>query len=265
MLVLAAVVAVLGYLERHTIYRQVMLAVVADAASDTSDPEHQALEVLGEVRQIAPLAPSVVIDDDPAATLVRGWGWCDAMSMSYVQILERLGLRGRLLFLWNESGQSPHTVASVYLNGDWRLIDPQTGVVPRTAVGEIATVDDIASGAAPITGDWLVPADYGRASVFYESPESRIDPRGLLRVVAGWTASIAPHLVQDLYLLTPPPTFVDTSDQVWEDWSDPADRAYWRARNYDVFGRDQKAAEAYQLAIRQGSTHAAAAQLFLQR
>jgi hypothetical protein len=47
MLVLAAVVAVLGYLERHTIYRQVMLAVVADTASDTSDPEHQALEVLG--------------------------------------------------------------------------------------------------------------------------------------------------------------------------------------------------------------------------
>jgi hypothetical protein len=55
MLVFAAVVGVLGYLERHTIYRQVMLAVVADTASDASDPEHQALAVLGEVRQIAPL------------------------------------------------------------------------------------------------------------------------------------------------------------------------------------------------------------------
>jgi hypothetical protein len=58
---------------------------------------------------------------------------------------------------------------------------------------------------------------------------------------------------------------VDVTGEVWEDWSELADRAYWRARNYDVFGRDQMAAEEYQLAIRQGSRHTAAAQLFLQR
>lgn len=230
-------------MERHAIYRQVLLARVADLATDAGEPEQMALDVLEHVRAVAPLHPPEVIDDTPADTLVRGWGYCDALAMAYVQLLERIGMRGRMLFLWNDEGISPHTVAAVHLDGDWRVIDPQTGVVPRTANGAIATVDDIASGAAPITGDWVEPPDYERATVFYETATGRL--RRAARAVAEVAASAAPHLVQDLYLATPPITYVTIDGVVWEDWTDPDDRFYWRARHYDLFDRHAKARAAY--------------------
>lgn len=260
--ILAAGVAGL-YLKREAVYRQILLAQVADLATDAEDPEQQALDVLDHIRQMAPLRPSEVIDDDPAATLVRGWGYCDSLAMSYVQVLERIGLRGRLLFLWDEQGTSPHTVAAVWLDSEWRIIDAQTGVVPRTESAEIASAADIAAGSASVTGGWVEPGDYGRATVVYETPGEHGLARRAARAGAEAVAAVASTLAQDLYLATSPPTYTSNDGKVWEDWTDPGDKAYWRARHYALFGRDADAADAYRAALSSPSDRSGDAEFFL--
>lgn len=271
MVVAVVVVALVGgYAARATIYRQVLIARVADLAAETDmTEEQQALAVLNEISRIAPNPPEVVIDDDPASTLVRGWGFCDALTMSYVQTVERLGLRARLLFLHNEE-TSWHSVASVWIDGAWRLIDVQYGTVSRTPDGRIATPEDIASGRAETTTTSAVdPSWYVDPQVFYETGAGytgwKAAARGGLVVGAEFVARWVPGLAQDLYLLTPPRPHVAVNGPVWEDWSGPGDVTYRRARHYDVFGRWEKARAAYERTVASKGEHADEAAFFLNR
>ena len=73
-----------------------------------------------------------------------------------------------------------------------------------------------------------------------------------------------PDLVQDIYLMTPPPTYVDTSGAVWEDWSDDGDVDFWRARNYEIFGRIDQARASYERVVALRNHHVEASLEFLQ-
>lgn len=259
----------MGYLmvgTRHDVYRYILLERVSQRVFPAeSDREEVVLEGLERIREIAPIDSRVVLDDDAASTLVRGFGFCDGISMAYVQLLERAGMRGRLTFLRRPDGSSPHTIAEVQLGGEWRVIDVFTGRVSRTKDGELATAADIATGRAPTTHD-VEPAVYGNTHAFYTSPEeSEGGVRGVTRVFAAAANRAGAGLIQDLYLRRSPPPMSTTAGAVWEDWANPGDRAYWRARHYQLFGRMERAADAYRTALDLGTSRSADARLFLAR
>ncbi len=275
LVVLAGVIGV--YKARHVIYRQVLLAQIAYSVPEQNTDGDLAIALLEATIQAAPAKPKVVIDDDPAGTLTRGWGYCDSVAMAYVQLLERRGLEGQLVFLRREDGLSPHTVATVNLDGTWRVMDVSYGTYSLTTDGTLASAKEIASGQAPVTWD---PADpphnlpieeketwkdsFKYSTLFYQTRNPGLS-RSLLRTVAGWGARIAPNLIQDLYLLTPPPAHgTPYADTTWEDWSGDGSKALWRARNYDLFGRTKKAHTEYKKAIESDSDRKDEAIYFLE-
>ncbi|MGH2498746.1 MAG: hypothetical protein ACRDF0_01415 [Candidatus Limnocylindria bacterium] len=202
---------------------------------------------------LVPDFPAVVIDDDAAGTLLRGWGYCDSLAMAFVQVAERRGLRGQLLFLSNEDGVSPHAVATIKLDGEWRVFDVLTGVASRRSDGAIATPQDIASGRAASTGSWIAASWCEAPQVFYQTSRPsgvRGWIRGAAFLMADVVARTIPSVVQDLYLLTEPPSYRDIHGSVWADWRGPAERALWRARNYEVLGRLELARHAYEKVMR---------------
>ena len=90
-------------------------------------------------------APSqyAVVDDAPITVLHRGIGWCDQMGHLLLRLLDRRDIPSRLLFLRNKEGISPHSVADVYLNGTWRIVDPTYMFIPRNGRKEVATFGEI--------------------------------------------------------------------------------------------------------------------------
>lgn len=250
----------------EVLYRHVLLDRVSDDifASSGSD-EERAVEALRRFKEVAPSKDTYVIDGSPAATLVRGGGYCDSLSMAFVQLAERAGFRGRLTFLYDDAGVSPHSVAELLIDGEWRVFDALSGRVTRTASGELSTTDDIASGAAPVTIDTVESDLYAHAVPKYvgESDGGRL--RGALRWVSARLADISPQAVQALYLRGDPPSIVDTSGVVREDWTDPGDRAFWLARHEHLFGDTAAASRDYQRAIDLGTSNRERAQGYLDR
>lgn len=84
-----------------------------------------------------------VVDDAPITVLHRGIGWCDQQAHLLLRLLDRRNIPSRLLFLRNKEGISPHSVADVYLNGTWRIVDPTYMFIPRNGRKEIATREEI--------------------------------------------------------------------------------------------------------------------------
>ncbi|MEX2424811.1 MAG: hypothetical protein WD990_12610 [Acidimicrobiia bacterium] len=261
-----------------------LLARVADRAPGVALTEDAAIGLFDTVTEFAAIRPDLnevgaiegleppgaVIDDSPSGTLLRGWGYCDSTAMAFVQVAERRGFRGRLMFLHDETGVSPHTVATLMVDGEWRVFDTLTHRYVRDDVGALATLDDIASGRAAVTGERFDPAWYGRATVFYETPE----PAGIWQWVKSAPTSMLSavgrsplgDVIAEVYMRAEPPTFITVDGRVWEDWSDPGDRAFWEARNEHLFTGDHaRAAELYGRAIALGSDRAYEAHFYLQR
>lgn len=256
-----AIVAVVGvFNERHRIYQQVLLTRVAyHAAPSDLPPEQMALRLFDATLEILSLSPPgrFAIDDDAGSSLIRGWAWCDSAAMAFVQIAERRGLHGQVLFLYNRDGVSNHSVAAIQLDGAWRIFDVSNGAVSRLSGGELATAADIAAGRAPSTADWVRADWFINPQVFYETQEP-VGLRGganqLVRAAADTLDHLAANQVQDLYLLFPPPTHVDTEENVRENWDEPGDKAYWQARNYQLFSRKKRARDAYEEAVTSPTT-----------
>lgn len=271
---LTLLVAGLGTLftYRHEAYRQVALQRVADQAAGVGNDEQRALNLLDEILRIGNLDPgSAVIDDDPAGTLIRGWGYCDSIAMAFVQVAERMGFQGQLVFLQNpDTGTSPHTLATLKLGDEWRVFDVLYRGVSRNTDGALATLKDIASTRAPVTSPKVQAAWFANPTIFYQSrPPNTL--RDHARSAARWAVSLMPswtmRAAQDVYVRTGPPVYVENNGKVWEDWQEASDLDYWKARNYDVFGRSEPAQEMYRRVLEDDPTspHAAPSQTFLRQ
>jgi hypothetical protein len=268
---LGAVVATL-IVSRHAAYRQVALQQVADQVAVGSNAEVQALNLFDEILRIGSLDPGdAVIDNDPAGTLIRGWGYCDSIAMAFVQVAERMGFEGQLVFLEDvATDTSPHTVATLKIDDEWRVFDVLYRAVSRDSGGTLATMADIASSKAPVTSPRVEATWFADATVFYQTrPAKTVRDRGkaVARRAVALLPSWAMRLAQDAYLLGAPPTYVETNGEVWEDWQEAADLDYWKARNYDMFGRLDRARPLYERLVGQAptSSHAASARLFLRQ
>ncbi len=84
-----------------------------------------------------------VIDDTSWDCFLRGYGYCDQQAWAFSTLLAKHDIPSRMAMLRGDKFLSGHTVAEVYLNGKWRVVDPHVNKVYYTSGGEMATYDDM--------------------------------------------------------------------------------------------------------------------------
>lgn len=85
-------------------------------------------------------APTTVITDDYVNIIKRGWGYCDQMAHVFATMATYVGLEAKQLQLYRKDGVSPHTLAIVKLDGEWRIASVWRGIIPLNSRGEPYTL-----------------------------------------------------------------------------------------------------------------------------
>lgn len=110
-----------AYLQRTIFLRQVALAVVGDTQSEGEKADRLFRFVTLEILPYADRQQFAW----PTAVLRRGYGSCDQASWVLCWLAEQVGLKGMVLFLREpRTGTSPHTIAALKIEGQWRPYDP---------------------------------------------------------------------------------------------------------------------------------------------
>ena len=84
----------------------------------------------------------LVIDDNSWNVLRRGYGLCDQQTWLLSTLLAKLGIPGRWVRLKSQEYNMSHSVAEVFVEGKWRIVDPHINRVFERD-GELATYEDI--------------------------------------------------------------------------------------------------------------------------
>lgn len=245
-LVLLAV-AVLGVRAgvHHELYRALFYPVVAQHAAGSADSPDATVVALEQFVYNNVRTPGDVpdVDDTAADILERGYGYCDQAVLAFARLAAERGIPARMLFLYDDQGQSPHTVAQVYLDGDWRVVDVLYGVIPRRPDGQIATVADLLADPS-LLGTSRIPVDWYRAA----QPTDATTTGAVTHWLGEQAARLPPAvigLLQDAYLQLPAPTYVDSEGRLVEDFRTPDSRLFRIARNQQLFGRTDAALRTY--------------------
>ena len=82
----------------------------------------------------------------PFDYLVEGVGWCDYHAKVFCRLLAARGLHARYVFLKDQNGISPHTVAEVFISDQWRAVDPFFNLTYSRHDGEHATLETLTPG-----------------------------------------------------------------------------------------------------------------------
>lgn len=90
-------------------------------------------------------APDRLVADNVYSIVRRGFGDCDQSAHVFATLATLVGYDARLLFLFDEIGSSPHTIAQVLFEGRWIMVDPWLGVLPTDRAGHPLTVEDLAA------------------------------------------------------------------------------------------------------------------------
>lgn len=129
-------------------YSRAAFQWIADLVTkDARDPQQavsQLLEYVGARVRVPPQGKPIS-DGEPMEILAAGRGWCDQQANVFIQLARTIPLDSRLVFLQNGPGPSPHTVAEVYLDGAWRVVDPSFGVLIVNGEGKLATREEFAA------------------------------------------------------------------------------------------------------------------------
>jgi len=198
-----------------------------------------------------------LVDEAPIEVLRRGLGWCDQSAHLLVRLVDRRDIPARLLFLKDNQGISPHSVASVYFNGDWRIVDPWVFLIPRNQEMEIATWDEIFQGG--VTYDILPPEEVEfpeypqlfvhEPSIFLSNLASHPSVFEAIRKGEPPPGKTVADSWQRLFALPKPlgsDLFIDFYVQAMRDlYSTEADYVYGAARTYHILGKYAQARRWY--------------------
>src|SRR5262249_35819769 len=76
--------------------------------------------------------------------LRRGHGYCDQIAHVFATLGYFAGYKTRLFMLKNPATQiSTHTIAQVWLDNQWRFVEPYLGIVPLTSQRQLVSWDDL--------------------------------------------------------------------------------------------------------------------------
>lgn len=235
-------------------YRYLLLASVAQRVTAGAPSTEAAVEQLHDFVFVNVRAPSGLpsVDDSAADELIRGAGYCDQADLVFIRLVRELGVPAELRFLRNETGKSPHTVALVLLDGEWRVFDTFYGFIPRRPDGTIATVADVLQNPSLLGPSRAPAAWYERIQqppALKPEPWQERIPRqaagGIVRALPGWAMAV----VQDAYLQLPQAQYALPG--FFEADGAPDTALYLRARQYQVLQRTTEASAAYEAFLRQ--------------
>jgi hypothetical protein len=233
---------------RDYAYREVAYRVIADEVTKGATSHLQSAASLLAYISEHETAPSTaqVVDDTVFNDLVRGIGFCDQQAWKIPATL--LMLRGR-------QQVSQHSVTTVFLDGQWRVLDPYHHLSFLMPSGDPATFEELQREPRLIRStnpklDALERYKKGFADYYAGLYDPRFPPdkwgsptdsRNLVRsvitrIVDGYVALLGNrfvHAYQDVYLWRPL-------------GSTPDGNLLMRARHYDLFFRRDAAYAAYQ-------------------
>lgn len=84
-----------------------------------------------------------IIDDTSWDCFLRGFGYCDQQVWALSTLLAKKNIPARLVMLKGKHPTSGHSVAEVYINGLWRIVDPHVNAIYYRKNGDFATFSDI--------------------------------------------------------------------------------------------------------------------------
>jgi hypothetical protein len=250
-LILTAAGAAVAAGMHHRLYRAMLYPVVARRMTASATSLDQALDQLNQFvySDVGTPDHAPVVDDSAGDILIRGFGYCDQTDLVFTRLAAELGVNGRLLFLREADGTSPHSVAELYLDGHWRVYYTFFGFTPRRDDGSAATVGDLVRDPSLLEYSGGEAADWYRHGTPVQLVDSDGSSLGRLLDRLGEVVATQPWLadrLQDLYLRLPYPRYMDSDGQVFETYSSPDAQLYFRARNYQLFDRDARARATYQ-------------------
>lgn len=120
--------------------------------------------------------------------LISGVGWCDGQSKVFIYLASRIGITSRLVYLRDNSGSSPHTIAQA-LSPDnrWVLVDSAFNLDLFNQQGKTASEDDIKSKHEIIINNERIKSRFKYApktvgpnftSIYYNKPTYRLTVEG---------------------------------------------------------------------------------------
>ena len=135
-------------------YERVTLQQIADrVTAGAPDRQTAVIRLMEYARDRVALPPAnrPIGDVKPLEILAAGRGFCDQRANVFIHLARTLPVDSRLVFLRDDKGRSPHSIAQVYLEGEWRIVDPVLGVPFLNRQGKLATFRDLAEEPALLT------------------------------------------------------------------------------------------------------------------
>ena len=86
--------------------------------------------------------PTTIFQDDYVNVMKRGWGYCDQIAHVFATLATYSGFEAAQLQLFRNDGVSPHTIATVKIDGQWRIVSPWRGVIPLKPDGSMYTISE---------------------------------------------------------------------------------------------------------------------------
>ena len=179
--------------------------------------------------------------------LVSGIGWCDQMSRVFMQLAKTRGITTRLLFLLDEKGSSPHTIAEAWDGRRWVIVDTAYDLDIYNGANEMASAADIKNDPRILSNNPKIKMfgrynpiwnDENYLSIYYRTPEYINKKDGRVVRMFDFLPSVLKkafvYSVQDLYIL-----------KKKKDFSSDAEFLYFKARNYQLAGRLKKSENIY--------------------
>lgn len=238
----------------HTCERVIFQWIADQITREAPDVQEAVVRLLGKVHDAVRLPPSgkSLGDVEPLDILTAGRGFCDQQANVLAQLVRTIPLDVRLAFLRDGKGQSPHSIAEVYLNGAWRIVDPLLGVPILNAQGQLATHEEVARDPSLLTNHPFVLASValGSTTDFAEMARWYQDPPIVFNTWRGKRKMWMDHCpaplrrwvvyrFQDLYWL------LSASHRGGSRWQ----HKLLRARHYALAGRVAQAERLYQRLI----------------
>ena len=216
-----------------------------------------------------PVTGAAVIDKDVYNDLIRGIAWCDQRAWGMATILGKLGIDNRMLMVVNPNGESGHTVLEARAGGRWGLFDPTFGFEAVDKDGNAASYADVCSDPSLFYSSPAMPALkridptlYGKvmsftsANVYYKNPRNPAIWSNPLNSKDAKRRAIT--AVLDLYSKVFGKYFSYPFQEVYlaiYSGISGYDPVYFKARNYDLMGRDESAIKYYTMLVEGNSSY----------
>ncbi|MEW6008041.1 MAG: transglutaminase-like domain-containing protein [Candidatus Omnitrophota bacterium] len=188
------------------------------------------------------------LDSSAIGDLIYGENRCDGQSTVFMRLARSIGITSRLLYLRDDSGVSPHTVAEVATpDKNWVIVDPLFNLEFRTKDGRLAGQSDIRNDLNILTGNKRIKlvsqfserwSDPNFLKMYYNTPTYKMTIEGIdvdfLKVIPVAVLRPIINIIQNRYFR-----------QIQQEIKDPFEFKFVKARGFHLLGYFKKSLKLY--------------------